>query len=218
MGDAATLMCPGWTCYEHEPGAISSWLRERAEIWTEVALPGRGFTRDRWHVLNLLGAGDLSAARIVEGHLDALAIINDLCAPQPGSDRRIGGVWAAQPASVRAVFHDGSWTLHGTKEWCSGAGVIDYAVVTATATDGPRLFEVAEAGFDVLPGTWTPKGMVASASATVGFHSAVHVSPLGEPNAYVDRAGFGHGGVGEAAVSQATDAAAEVKQQASSSS
>ncbi|MEO6469710.1 MAG: acyl-CoA dehydrogenase [Acidimicrobiia bacterium] len=151
-------------------------------------------------MLSALGAGDLSAARLVEGHLDALAIAAELGTPDLVSEHHLAGVWAAQPTGVRARRGASTWTLCGQKDWCSGAGIIECALVTASAADGPRLFAVNAGHIDVLRETWEPRGMLASASATVAFDGSRSIQPLGGPNAYVDRAGFGHGGVGVAAV------------------
>lgn len=165
-------------------------------------LPGAGATGQRWAALAALGAADLPVARLAEGHADALAVLAELDAPRPPAGSSLG-VWAAEPPTARLVATrtgDG-WRLDGPKAWCSGAGVLSHAVVTAAADDGPRLFLAAltRGGVRADATGWTGTGMVASGTADVRF-DAVPAVPVGPPGGYVDRPGFWHGGIGVAAV------------------
>ena len=176
------------------------WLRAEIDDLARLPLPGAGATRVRWQALVDVSRADLAAARLVEGHVDALAILHEL-----GAARIIGpgdawGVWAAQPDLVTATPRAGGWHLHGTKGWCSGAIGLDRALVTARAPDGPRLFVVAPHELELEPGSWEPIGMAASASHTMRFDLTVtEGAAVGAPNAYVGRSGFWHGGAGVAA-------------------
>src|SRR6185312_11751898 len=141
------------------------------------------------------------AARLGEGHADALAILMELGSPPSAAQRsQPWGVWAAVPASVTATPAGGTWRLDGQRPWCSGAGTCAWALVTAAAPDGIRLFQVelAQPGISPLPGTWPAVGMAASDSRTVQFHD-VMAAAVGEPGQYVARPGFWHGGIGVAA-------------------
>jgi alkylation response protein AidB-like acyl-CoA dehydrogenase len=128
-----------------------------------------------------------------------LAILAELRRPStlPGA---IWGVWAAEPTRVRAERDACGWRLVGEKRWCSGAAALDRALVSATASDGPRLFVVEPPCLEPVAGSWPSIGMEATASMTMRFD--VHVgadAALGGPDGYVDRPGFWHGGAGVAA-------------------
>ena len=163
----------------------------------DLPLPGSGRTLERWTALAELSAADLSLGRLAEAHADALAILAELSGP-PGVG--LWGVWAAEPPSARVTAADGpgGWTLSGRKAWCSGAGILDRALVTAHAEDGRRLFAVAVADLTVQPDGWASAGMAAAGTVGVGL-DAVPAVPVGGPGAYLDRPGFWHGGAGVAA-------------------
>ena len=165
-----------------------------------LPLPGRGTTTRRWQAFADLAMRDLSLVRLVEGHFDAQAILLELGGPPTGSPGLLG-VWAARPAELRATRHGGTWTLDGTKPFCSGSTGLDEALVTATAEDGVRLFLVDGAATSVRPESWRPLGMAATRSETLVFEGVRLPERLtvGPPDAYVDRPGFGHGGCGVAA-------------------
>lgn len=59
-------------------------------------LPGGGRTQERFEALAAAGERDVCVARLLEGHVDAAAILAELGAPPPGPGER-WGVWAAQP-------------------------------------------------------------------------------------------------------------------------
>ena len=165
-----------------------------------LPLPGGGETLSRWRALAAVATGDLSVARIVEGHVDAVAILAELGRPERVDG--LLGVWAARPAELRASPSETGWVLTGEKPYCSGAGFLDAALLTATAPDGPRLFLVDASVAVVEPDTWRPLGMADTRSETLRFDD-VDVGPtaaVGDVDAYVARPGFGHGGSGVAAV------------------
>ncbi|WP_255292712.1 acyl-CoA dehydrogenase family protein [Micromonospora sp. WMMA1996] len=167
----------------------------------DLPLPGGGRTPERWLRLIELGRVDVALARLGEGHADALAILAELGAStDPAWRRQPWGVWAAVPASVTANRDGARWRLTGERPWCSGAGLLSRALVTAVAVDGVRLFsvDVGAAGVTPLSDTWPAVGMAASDSRTVRFDD-VYAEPVGEPGSYTSRPGFWHGGLGVAA-------------------
>jgi alkylation response protein AidB-like acyl-CoA dehydrogenase len=165
----------------------------------DLPLPGGGRTHERWAVLADLAGGDLSLARLAEGHADALAILSELGAATPPPGTR-WGVWAAQPPGpgLTARWAGDGWRLDGTKQYCSGARSCTDALVTATAPDGDRLFAVSTRDLWPVPGTWPATGMAASDTLDVRF-ADIAAQPLGGPGSYTSRPGFAHGGAGVAA-------------------
>jgi alkylation response protein AidB-like acyl-CoA dehydrogenase len=99
---------------------------------------------------------------------------------------------------VTAARRDGRWLLEGTKQYCSGARICTHALVTAAAADGARLFAVATERLEPDTASWPATGMAGSDTLNVGFPGIAAV-PLGPPDAYTNRPGFSHGGVGVAA-------------------
>jgi len=165
----------------------------------DLPSPGGGRTWERWRALIDVARQDLAAARLAEGHHDAVAILSEL-----GVERPPGflGVWAAEPQRTSARLVVEGWRLGGAKAWCSGASSVDHALVTATAPEGPRLFllDTALPGVEAIEGSWPSVGMAATDSATVELHVTVpHAAAVGEAGAYTERAGFWHGGAGVAA-------------------
>jgi alkylation response protein AidB-like acyl-CoA dehydrogenase len=190
----------------HEPMAatddpVAQFLSAVAGGRLELPLPGSGRTGQRMLGLAALGRQDLVLARLCEGHLDAQAILAELGRPAPAGDTAVPwGVWAAVPNSVAAVDDGERWRLTGTRPWCSGAASCAWALVTAAAADGVRLFAVDLAQPDAAPvdGTWPAVGMAQSDSRAVRFDDVIGY-PVGQPGEYVQRPGFWHGGVGVAA-------------------
>ena len=162
--------------------------------------PGCGETRRRWQLLADVAADDLTAARILEAHSDALAILAEAGRPSaPGC----WGVFAAEApdAVLTATSGDDGWTVTGTKPWCSLAGVLDHALVTAHVGSARQLFAVDlhDDTVDVAPvAGWVARGLRAVPSGPVHF-TTTPARPVGDPGWYLDRAGFAWGGIGVAA-------------------
>ncbi|PPF61740.1 acyl-CoA dehydrogenase [Clavibacter michiganensis] len=159
-----------------------------------------GETPALFELFRALGRADLTAARVVEAHLDARAIL-----AEAGHEPQAGGwgVFAAEGPGVRldAEEVDGGFRLSGTKPWCSMAQLLDRALVTAHTTAGHRrLFEVdlRAAGVTVRSGEWVALGLQGVPSGSVDFDDVV-ASPVGADDWYLDRPGFAWGGIGVAA-------------------
>jgi alkylation response protein AidB-like acyl-CoA dehydrogenase len=182
---------------------VLSNLARLVPVLERVPFPGAGKTWMRWKCLIAIAASDASLGRLAEGHLDALAILDELGRPELVNARQTWGVWAAQPEALSATPTAVGWHLVGAKSWCSGSSGLDRALVTAIAPDGPRLFVVSPHDDRILlprHGSWTPFGMQSTLSETIDFD--VHLpssAAIGSPSAYVDRPGFHHGGAGVAA-------------------
>jgi len=136
---------------------------------TNLPLPAGGRTLERWRALAAVAAVDLSLAKVYEGHTDALAILAELHGPRSAG---LWAVWAAEPPQARVTFHpdENGGTLSGHKAWCSGAAVVDSAVVSAwTLDDQPILVAVSlrQPGIRIDTDGWKAVGMSASESVTV---------------------------------------------------
>lgn len=167
-----------------------------------LPLPGHGCTRELWEALATVAAVDLSVARALEPHLDARAIVAE--AGISVAEGSTWGVFAAEGPGVRleGTEADGSWSLHGTKPWCSLAAGLSHALVTAwTGPTDRGLFQVSlrQPGVRVEPAAWHARGLRDIASGPVTFDD-VPASPVGEPGWYLHRDGFAWGGLGVAAV------------------
>jgi alkylation response protein AidB-like acyl-CoA dehydrogenase len=181
-------------------GDADRCLRLAAEVGTRLPLPGAGATATRWALLALVAERDLTAGRVLEAHSDALAIL-----AEAGEDMPSGrwGVFAAESATDRvdAVEEQSGTRLSGTKPWCSLAAALDHALVTAHTADGRRLYAVDLKDPTVCVGAadgWVARGLSAVPSMPVHF-AQTPARAVGAVGWYLERPGFGWGGIGVAA-------------------
>jgi len=178
--------------------------------YDRLPLPGQGQTLARWRALASVAAHNLSLAKLFEGHTDALAILAEIGSAEQAAEGT-WAVWGAEPPGpriqVRPIsrqerFAPGDTVLlSGTKFWCSGAHLVDQALITAWLPDGQRcLVAVAmgQPGIEVTQDGWAAVGMGASASVDVRLEKASGTL-VGCPGDYLRRPGFSHGGAGVAA-------------------
>ncbi|MCD9028129.1 acyl-CoA dehydrogenase [Luteimonas sp. BDR2-5] len=168
-----------------------------------LPLPGGGATLARWRLLAAAAAADVCLAKLLEAHYDAQAILAELDDAGIATPGSLLAVWAAEPPDARLEFRPGAGrrgTLHGTKAWCSGADMVDAALVTAHAGDQRVLVHVdlRQPGVDHDAAGWQAVGMARVPSGRVGF-DAVPAVQVAAPGAYLSRPGFWHGGAGIAA-------------------
>jgi hypothetical protein len=175
---------------------IHAALRLAQEYGRRLPLPGGGQTAERWAVLAAVAERNLTVARVLEAHTDALAIL-----AEAGQDPPDGtwGVFAAEAAGHRVDACQSALT--GVKPWCSLAGHLDSALVTAHVGDDRQLFRVSLRHPSVTvapPGTWVARGLRTVTSQPVRL-DATPAAPVGAPGWYLTRAGFAWGGMGVAA-------------------
>ena len=91
---------------------IASGLAFATRVGAALPQPGEGQTQLRWSMLAAAGQGELTAARILEAHSDALAILHEARAPIADGT---WGVFAAEAPGVRLDADD-----HGDRR-CSPA-------------------------------------------------------------------------------------------------
>jgi alkylation response protein AidB-like acyl-CoA dehydrogenase len=194
---------------EQFPRDVPTALEFGVLLGVKGARPGTGRTRLLWETLASLAAHDLGAARTIEPHLDALAILDQAPpGPLPAIAETVGctwGVFAAEgsPDPLRAIPGEpgGAWSISGIKPWCSLADTLDAALVTVTLDDGSRaLFAVDlhQAGITTDNSAWKARGLTEIPSGPVQFTEALGY-PVGAPGWYLTRPGFSWGGIGVAA-------------------
>ncbi|MGH9271178.1 MAG: acyl-CoA dehydrogenase, partial [Ilumatobacteraceae bacterium] len=110
----------------------------------DLPLPGGGATRERWRGLHDLAASEeLSVARLAEAHADAVAIVAEAGLALPAGDDggpAFAGVWASRYGGrdLFAVADGGGWRVSGELAFCSGAPMLDLALVDPALPDGRR--------------------------------------------------------------------------------
>ncbi|MFZ4895790.1 acyl-CoA dehydrogenase [Plantibacter sp. Mn2098] len=184
------------------PEAVLAWAAGVAAV---VPLPASGRTSARWEFLASIAALDVANARMLEPHLDAMAILAEAAehdAPIAVAESSTWGVFASEgPASTVSAVPSGSeWILDGTKPWCSLGAVLSHALVTAaTGGGGRRLFAVdlRQPGVTAHRGPWVARGLAEVVSAPITFSNA-RAEPVGPDGWYLRRPGFAWGGIGVA--------------------
>lgn len=181
-------------------GGVAGAVRFARELGARSVLPGSGGTADYLSVLATVAAADLTVARVVEPHLDALAIL-DQAGLAPGAG--VYGVYAAERPGlepVRAEERGWQTVLVDTKPWCSLAGSLDRALMTATTGAERGLFDIDlhDPGARAIAGSWVSRGLSAVDSGDLELGD-VAASAVGEPGWYLSRPGFAWGGIGVAA-------------------
>ena len=178
----------------------------------------RGSTGPLLRILEEVGRGNLSVGRLLEGHYNALLLIEQFGRPDQqeewAADARLGrifGVWNSQ--SANGVRFDSSGSIgpvrmSGTKTFASGAGVVTRPISTGLRPD--NLLQMAVVPVDESAATpvvdstwWQPLGMRASSSHLVDL-TGVEIDAercwLGEPGAYLREPWFTGGSIRFAAV------------------
>jgi len=172
-----------------------------------ASLGGSGWSgAASFDALRLVGRASLSLGRLYEGHVNAVRLIlrhgtanQRQAASSDAQEGRLFGVWNTESPTVSLRIENGM--LRGGKILCSGAGLVERALVTVqhSAPDGSgqQLLVVP------LPrGTpradlsrWIPTGMRASATGTINLDD-IAVTPamlLGGRDAYQTQPDFSTG-------------------------
>lgn len=135
--------------------------------------------------LRRVGRGDLSVGRLFEGHVNALLLFDWYgSAAQKawlGAALHRGawfGVWATEAAPGVKMVEGTPPTLAGEKIFASGAGGLDYALVTVALAQGDRRLVILQADdlARVDLGGWRVRGMRASQSGRYAV-TGIEVEP-----------------------------------------
>ncbi|MCY0904517.1 acyl-CoA dehydrogenase family protein [Arthrobacter sp. H14-L1] len=192
-------------------GGIEPALALAIRLGQELPYPMEGRTLQLWESLATVGACNLSVGRTIEPHLDAVSILHQARQQSPSeelqalavAEKSCWGVFAAEGRdhNLRAHRHGNGWVLTGTKPWCSLAGRLTHAIVTARTDNARRAFAVnlKDPGVSAAAAGWVALGLPDVASGPVSFEQVPAV-PVGAPGWYLDRPGFAWGGTGVAAL------------------
>jgi alkylation response protein AidB-like acyl-CoA dehydrogenase len=144
--------------------------------------------------LRLVGRGDLSVGRLYEGHVNALLLFEWYATTQQiawlgeALDRGAWfGVWATEPPPGVRLSDGDPPMLFGAKIFASGAGGIDYALVTVAAERGRRIAIIQANDPDRADcAHWRVRGMRASLSGRYNLDGIAldSLMLLGEPGDY----------------------------------
>jgi len=162
----------------------------------DLPVPGSGRSLERFRALAEIAAVDLSLGRLAEGHADALAILSE------ASERALPGaygVWVAGPPLSLSLGQPA--LLSGLREFCSGTGLVQHALVTARNAQDTWLLEIDtnDVGLAVIDGSWQAVGMADSASLTIDLAAVHPARGIGAANFYESRPGFWLGSLNVAA-------------------
>ncbi|MGR0160166.1 acyl-CoA dehydrogenase family protein [Paenarthrobacter nitroguajacolicus] len=182
-------------------GDVPALLAIAENIGRTAPKPGEGNTTKLWELLASVTAVDIAAGRVLEPHLDALAILAQ--AGAEGEHPGAWGVFAAEGPGMKLeakLNADGKYILSGSKPWCSLAAHLDGAVITAHTGENRAAFAVnlQDPGVTCETPAWTSLGLQEIPSGTVHFDQ-VAALPVGQQGWYFQRPGFAWGGMGVAA-------------------
>ena len=149
--DRLGAMAPLLGSVREAVGDVPALLALARDIGRTAPRPGEGSTAQLWELLASVAAVDVAAGRVLEPHLDAVAILAqagagsrevtpDEVPPDVAPEAADGawGVFAAEGPGLRleaAADGNGRYILNGSKPWCSLAAQLDGAVLTAHLAD-----------------------------------------------------------------------------------
>jgi hypothetical protein len=175
-------------------------LVEQLRAIPALPLPGAGHTPARHHALAEIARRNLSLARLAEAHFDAISILDEAGrVPVPGA---LYGVWAAEIPGKPLSFCE--YALSGRKRFCTGAGLVDRALITAAEPEN-RLIDIdlnaTAHTLTIDPGEWITGAFADTSTATVTFNGTPFAEAdfIGPAHWYIDRPGFWPGAIGPAA-------------------
>jgi alkylation response protein AidB-like acyl-CoA dehydrogenase len=151
-----------------------------------------------------VGRESVSLARLAEAHWDAGAILAE--AGREGEPGALYGVWASEipGQSLTLESAEDSLSVAGSKKFCSGAGLIDHALVTV---GNPKQFLIDidlqnnRSALEFDYSDWKTVAFKETLTATVSFKNVpiTKQAIIGEEGWYLSRLGFWHGACGPAA-------------------
>lgn len=166
----------------------------------DLPRPGTGQTPLRHRMLAAFAREDVSLARLVEAHTDAIAILKE--AGKEPARGALYGVWASEVPTEPLKLEN----LHvsGQKRFCSGASIVDRALVTIRAPDHLLIdIDLREhAGHISFSNSEWVSSAFAETNTSIATFNRVPVSQseiVGHSYWYLSRPGFWNGACGPAA-------------------
>ena len=210
---------------EHHPDGPKQefeWLRTCGAL--EIVLPGEKLDfnhPDTPALLKLLkdvGKANLSVGRIYEGHINTLYLIH-LYGTAAQKEKwykgvreygHLFGIWNTQAQDgINFLIDNDTPYLQGSKTFCSGATLVDRALVTGNIDlPGKKGWQMAIINMKAIDPdqidreSWKPLGMKASGSYKVNFsgYALEEEDLLAEPATYLTQPYFNGGAIRFAAV------------------
>ena len=186
------------------PPEAAERLRELLEQGhLDLPLPGGGDTPRRFQQLRRLAATEvMSVGRLAEAHCDAAAIAAEAGSQLP--EGALAGVWASRygGGALHAMPVADGWRVAGELAFCSGAGILDVAVVDSVVGASMQAFIVPlrDGDVDVDASWWRTPALAATGTGRVRLDVVVGADAvLGGRDFYLRRPGFWHGAIGVAA-------------------
>jgi alkylation response protein AidB-like acyl-CoA dehydrogenase len=151
-------------------------------------------------LLRLLGQGNLAVGRVFEAHVNAIRLIARYGAAQDvtmaaaaAAAGSLFALWVTDPPDAGLTLLPGG-ILRGRKQFCSGAGHVSHAVMTAQDLDGRVRLVVATLDRNVTV-TKLAGGMQGMRAATTGqvHFASVDATPFGAPGDYLREPDFSTG-------------------------
>jgi alkylation response protein AidB-like acyl-CoA dehydrogenase len=182
--------------------ALKERLREI--VLQTLPLPGLGHTPERHRLLAETARENVALAKLAEAHWDAVSILSEAGrTPEPNA---LYAVWASEVPGVplRLTRTDTGFVIDGTKPFCSGIGLVDRALVTASDPE-QLLVEVDlrlnESSVDANLEIWKTDAFRSTQTGSLTFTGAKldRYARIGGPQWYLERPGFWHGACGPAA-------------------
>ncbi|MGE8558649.1 MULTISPECIES: acyl-CoA dehydrogenase [unclassified Acinetobacter] len=187
--------------FEQSPSTIDKNLEHAIQqlisFTPEIPHPGQGQTLKRWQILAQVAATNLNLVKWFESHLDAISILKEL--KFPDVKEGLWAVWAAEGGESPLQFEQG--LCSGEKNWCSGAGLVDYGLMTYRNEHNRSqllIVDMHQPHIQIEHEGWQAVGMQHTRTASIHFNQ-VGAEAVSHPNAYLDRPGFWHGAAGVAA-------------------
>jgi hypothetical protein len=219
LGDVLAVVAAGAPARDAGPPAFPEGairLLERGGVLA-ATVPGAHpapAPGDEWALVRRVARADGSVARILDGHLNAVERVA-LLAPEPvrgeelaavaAGERRMG-VWGADPLPGEgppAVLHGppGDRRIAGEKVFCSGAGGIGRALVTARDRAGRPMLALVDVtdGVTIDRGWFRGSGLRTAESHRVRFDDARVLAVLGAPGELVREPWFSRDAIRTAA-------------------
>ncbi len=174
----------------------------------DLPTPVRGNSTERLRRLATIAADNLCLARLVEAHVDAVAILDE--SGRKPADGVLYGVWASGGVGGDITIEErsGRQVAHGGKRFCTGSAIVDRALVTMTANDHAGVAQALLVDLDARDpalrfdlSSWTTDAFASTNTGDCSVDNMVLDDDdiVGAPNWYLDRVGFWQGALAPAA-------------------